>query len=1548
MKNLFTKTFLIVLFLVLNIKFNAQTYILSPPGGSVFTTCKGFVQNDLCCYDFPFCSIVYYCEGDDHYNTFQSGTPGTPIRINFTYLDLNTGDFVRVYQGVGTGGPLLASFTNTYTSLGNFVTSATGVITIRFTTNSDGNVGDGYSAIVGCPPVGCAGNSPASDICSSATRICDSYQYCGNTGGWYTADNEQIAIVNGEFDDFPNTFFPTGPFCGSIENNSWIVFKANATLPTFSVNVGNCSSSSSGIQMALLNSSNCSTFSAVSSCISQSTAPTSFTIGASTPLTVGNDYYIMIDGYAGNYCDYTVTPMSGVQIATLNASAGSICQNQTLTLNTSNAVAGSTYSWSASTSGAIGSSPINPTIIATPTVVGNTIYTVSITQPNGCAIQTYTRSITLNPLPTANAGTSPSSITCANPTRNLSGSGGGTYAWSGSGIVSGGTTANPTVNGPGPFSLTVTSGAGCTSTNVATVSVPVNTTIPSPLSISANTVLNCSTPTVILNGSPSSGVTYTWSGPSVVSGVNSVSAGVNVGGTYNMSVTSTINGCKNYTTITIAPINNTTTNTPSTGGVITCLNSAITLSTTANTPLYNITWSGPGGSSIASPNTSSTSATSTSGGNFTVSVLNTLNGCTSTSVISANINTTVITPTALASPSGVLNCTNTSVGLTGNPSSGVSYLWSGPSSFTSSLQSPTVATAGVYTLVVTNSSNGCPSSGTTRTVTVTQNIANPTVTANSSTTPTLGCGSSSVVAISVSVNPGGSAINWTSGGGGFIGATNTATANVTTPTTYTANVTHPTSGCVSTMVFTINPSSGASPVNASATSGTVTCTSTLVTSVLSTTGTVSSYNWSGPMGGIVGATNTATVNAQLAGTYTYNITFNNGCTANGNFIVTANNAPVTPNATSSNSVNCNNTSATITSVPSPTSSAYTYSWSTGATANNITVSPTSNTSYTVVVTNTVNGCKGTQVVTVNASTVIPTAVALSPGTFTLSCSPPNTILTASATGASSYSWSSSTGTIAATTNTLSVNAGGTYSVFAVGANGCKSAAQVSTITPPAGAPVITLSNNNPSITCLSSSPSVSVTVTSTVPVSSYTWGPASGIVGSTSSSVVTFSAAGTYTGVITATNGCPTNTIITVSTATTPPSFVAGTGTAQALSCTNTLVTIAPSFTPSSANLTYTWTGLGIVGSTNNSSVQVNQNGTYSLTVTNTLTGCSSTSLSVNVNGTSAVPSLSLVSSSSVGISCAPGTSTITLTASSNASSPTYSWNTGATSNTISTSTAGIYTVVVTNTINGCSTTQTINVSNNTTAPSLTAAAQGQLPCGGGTTTLNAVSTNTNVSYNWIGVGIVSGSNTANAEINTAGVYTVIVTDLATNCNATQTIAVSSNSVVASFTTNTITGPAPLTVNFNNTSAGATSYTWAFGNNQSGSNDVNPSNTFPQGTFTVVLVAQNGACTSTATIEIKVLQGLGEVPEIFTPNGDVHNQFFEIKGLESYPKATLQIFNRWGNMVYSQNPYDNKWDGKPNQMSLGKDLLPSGTYYYILDLKVDDIKPMKGYVQLQY
>ncbi|MBL4669321.1 MAG: gliding motility-associated C-terminal domain-containing protein, partial [Flavobacteriales bacterium] len=65
---------------------------------------------------------------------------------------------------------------------------------------------------------------------------------------------------------------------------------------------------------------------------------------------------------------------------------------------------------------------------------------------------------------------------------------------------------------------------------------------------------------------------------------------------------------------------------------------------------------------------------------------------------------------------------------------------------------------------------------------------------------------------------------------------------------------------------------------------------------------------------------------------------------------------------------------------------------------------------------------------------------------------------------------------------------------------------------------------------------------------------------------------------------------------------------------------------------------------------------------------------------------------------------------------------------------------------------------------------------------------------------------------------------------------------------------------------------------------------------------------------------INEISNIFTPNGDGLNDFFFIKNLEQFPNSKLEVFNRWGNLVYSDNNYQNDWDGDEQK---------TGTYFYI-------------------
>ncbi|MBD2700531.1 DUF11 domain-containing protein [Spirosoma sp. BT702] len=76
------------------------------------------------------------------------------------------------------------------------------------------------------------------------------------------------------------------------------------------------------------------------------------------------------------------------------------------------------------------------------------------------------------------------------------------------------------------------------------------------------------------------------------------------------------------------------------------------------------------------------------------------------------------------------------------------------------------------------------------------------------------------------------------------------------------------------------------------------------------------------------------------------------------------------------------------------------------------------------------------------------------------------------------------------------------------------------------------------------------------------------------------------------------------------------------------------------------------------------------------------------------------------------------------------------------------------------------------------------------------------------------------------------------------------------------------------------------------------------------------------------------IPQGFSPNGDGINDLFVIRGTAGM-QVSMEVYNRWGHMVYQNNDYKNDWDGKPNNgiaISSDPNGLPDGTYYYIITL----------------
>ena len=91
------------------------------------------------------------------------------------------------------------------------------------------------------------------------------------------------------------------------------------------------------------------------------------------------------------------------------------------------------------------------------------------------------------------------------------------------------------------------------------------------------------------------------------------------------------------------------------------------------------------------------------------------------------------------------------------------------------------------------------------------------------------------------------------------------------------------------------------------------------------------------------------------------------------------------------------------------------------------------------------------------------------------------------------------------------------------------------------------------------------------------------------------------------------------------------------------------------------------------------------------------------------------------------------------------------------------------------------------------------------------------------------------------------------------------------------------------------------------------------------------------------------IPSVFTPNGDGANDLFIVPGIEEYQDNSLVIYDRNGNIVFSQAPYANTFDGMTNGTSFlaSRDgLLPTGTYYYVLSIPSLDVREV-GYFYIQ-
>lgn len=514
--------------------------------------------------------------------------------------------------------------------------------------------------------------------------------------------------------------------------------------------------------------------------------------------------------------------------------------------------------------------------------------------------------------------------------------------------------------------------------------------------------------------------------------------------------------------------------------------------------------------------------------------------------------------------------------------------------------------------------------------------------------------------------------------------------------------------------------------------------------------------------------------------------------------------------------------------------------------------------------------------------------------------------TLTASGATSYTWSTGS-----TSASIVVNPTTTTVYTVTGMSGCL--AQTTTTVFVQSLPSVSLVST-PSIICNNQS----VTINANGTAGTYSWST-----GASNTSSISVNTSGLYS--VSVSNSCGSATsAITIAEG---PAVSLGLSASSNTICSGGSVTLTASGTG-----TFAWSTFTVTTST----LTVNSSGIYFVTLSNQC-GVTSSSIAIN-NGVA--PDVGIVPSASAFCSGQPAVLTVTGSATS------YTWSNGNTSSSISTTVAGNYSVVASNSCGVAASAITVTFQN---SPDVSVSSNKTFLCPGDSALLTGFNLSGGGNYTWS-----SSVNTFSTEkVYAGGVYTVSYVN---GCGiASATVSVRQSTLVPDFVVTPTLGTAPVTASFVNTSSSNANNSWNFGNGQTSTNVDDQSVYSSPGIYTITLQIQNNdGCvalvskTLQVVSDIPVTPPLGLIPQLITPNNDGKNETFEIKGISVYPNNDLEIFNRWGNLVFSIKGYNNTFDGTPNHKSGSDGKLPSGTYFFILKLNDSANTVFKGYVELMY
>lgn len=555
-------------------------------------------------------------------------------------------------------------------------------------------------------------------------------------------------------------------------------------------------------------------------------------------------------------------------------------------------------------------------------------------------------------------------------------------------------------------------------------------------------------------------------------------------------------------------------------------------------------------------------------------------------------------------------------------------------------------------------------------------------------------------------------------------------ANPSATTKYVVSVT--TNGCTATDTVLVTVSCGPTVTVA----GGSVCSGGCQNMTATTAGGSSPYTYSWSPGGAT----TATINACPAATTTYTVrtTDNSGASSTSTATVTIN--PSTTLTANKTDISCaGGTNGTATGSAAGGTGPYSYLWSNGQT--NAVISNLTSGTYTITSTDS-KGC--TQIAT---TTIIqPAALSLVPASGSAGCGNSNgsaAVTGSGGTGALTYVWSN-----AATGQTITGAAAGSYTVTATDSKGCTRSV------------VVTISNSpSPTITGLTAttlqcnganSATAMVAASGGTGTLTYSWSN-----GSAGVTTITGLAANTYVVSVTDANGCIAVSTVSV----TGPSAITINTTPVSSTCGQPNGQASVIAAGGTGALTYNWSN-SAAGQTISGLIAA----TYTVTV-NDANGCTTTALAVVGNTTGGTATASVQSN----VVCNGANNGVAIVnVSGGTPGFTYSWNNGSAGPTAANLAPGSYSVTITD-ATGCTSSSAVTI---TEPPGITAnISSSPATCGisNGSVTVNAAGGGGTLMYSWSSPG-ATGSSTSGLA---AGSYTVTITD-AQNCTKTA-VAIISN-----------------------------------------------------------------------------------------------------------------------------------------------------------------------------